>query len=214
MRKALRVSLFFSMVLLFCSVSQAQFVKGVGIMGGAVYSNQKFLNNELPYKRNQGWRFGGTGSVFMEYIDHSYIRMISEVQFMQMGSRTEVPFPAASRQNYISWGQWLKFRQELYDVTPYFLFGPKYQFLFSSNVPDFKMYHFGAYAALGMEFLYKRPWIFLVELGYDNDITNSRFADKFETRNKAFVLRAGLYYEIKRKAKGCRTRPGVMPTLD
>jgi hypothetical protein len=54
-----------------------------------------------------------------------------------------------------------------------------------------------------MEFLYKRPLIWLVEVGYDWDITPAMKTDKYQARNNALILRAGVKWEIKKKARGC-----------
>ncbi len=65
--------------------------------------------------------------------------------------------------------------------------------------------HFSMYAGIGMEFLYKRPWIFFVEAGYDHDINRALKQEFIAITNKTICLRVGLKYQIEKKAKGCRT---------
>jgi hypothetical protein len=65
--------------------------------------------------------------------------------------------------------------------------------------------HFSMYAGIGMEFLYKKPWIFIAELGYDHDINRALKQEFIAITNKTICLRLGIKYQIKKKAKGCRT---------
>jgi hypothetical protein len=151
----------------------AQFFQGVGIMAGANLSNQRWQIDTIDYNKNQKYKFGFNGSLFVEYINHEYVRMITEAQYFQEGSKSKVT-GSSIKTDYACFNNFLKLRQELYDVTPYFLIGPKFKYLIAQGgIAGFKAMHFSMYTAIGMEFLYKRPWIFLAELGYDHDINRA-----------------------------------------
>jgi len=193
-------------LLVFCSVFstcvQAQFIKGFGLTLGGTASWQKWKDQETGKTARGKFIFGGNGAVFAEMIDHEYYRWQSEIQFMMKGSKRTM---AADRVNlqYLCWGNYLKLRQELYDVTPYLLLGPKVEYLLNTSFPGFKQIHPVLFSALGMEFLYNRPFIWLVELGYDWDISPAMNTEKYRVKNNALILRAGIKWEIKKKARGC-----------
>jgi hypothetical protein len=183
----------------------AQFIKGIGIMGGVNMSNQRWQIDTTDYNKNQKFKFGFNGSLFVEYINHEYIRMVTEVQYFQDGSKSRL-FGNTIGNNYVCFNNFLKLRQELYDVTPYFLIGPKFKYLVGeSGFTGFRPMHFSMYAGIGMEFLYKKPWIFIAELGYDHDINRALKQEFIAITNKTICLRLGIKYQIKKKAKGCRT---------
>jgi hypothetical protein len=185
--------------------AKAQFFQGVGISLGANLSNQRWQIDTLDYNQNQKFKFGFNGSLFVEYINHEYVRMITEVQYFQEGSKSKLT-ENTIKTDYFCFNNFLKLRQELYDVTPYFLIGPKFKYLFSqSGFTGFRPMHFSMYAGIGMEFLYKRPWIFFTELGYDHDINRALKQEFAAITNKTISLRVGIKYQIEKKVKGCRT---------
>lgn len=191
-------------------ISKAQFIKGFGATAGATFSNQKWYeqNPENQYKLK--YKAGGNGSLFVEYIDHKYYRMISELQYNMKGARGrrdsigEFKYKA----NYFSFNNFFKIRQELYDVTPYALIGPRLEFLLNSNIPTMRSMHLTASGGIGMEFLYKRPWIFFAEVQYNPDVMKARNADFLKIRQNAWEIRAGIKYERKKKADCPRPRGG------
>jgi hypothetical protein len=191
---------------IFCvNDSKAQFFQGVGLTLGANMSNQRWQIDTLDYNQNQKFKFGFSGSVFVEYINREYVRMITEVQYFQEGSKSKITGNTI-KTDYACFNNFLKLRQELYDVTPYFLIGPKFKYLVGqSGIAGFRPMHFSMYAGIGMEFLYKRPWIFFVEAGYDHDINRALKQEYIAITNKTICLRVGLKYHIKKKVKGCRT---------
>lgn len=180
----------------------AQFFKGVGASIGATASWQKWKDLESGAHQRGKIIFGGNGALFAEMVDHEYYRWQTEFQWGMKGSKRTLVAPRVNLQ-YLSWGNYLKLRQELYDVTPYLLIGPKIEYLLSSNFAGFKQFHPVLFSALGMEFLYKRPFIWFVEAGYDWDILPAMKTDKYQARNNALILRAGVKWEIKKKARGC-----------
>ena len=193
--------------------AKAQFFQGVGITLGANMSNQRWQIDTINYNKNQNFLFGFSGSLFVEYINHQYVRMITEVQYFQEGSKSKF-LNNTIKTDYACFNNFLKLRQELYDVTPYFLIGPKFKYLIGqSGIAGFKQMHLSIYAGIGMEFLYKRPWIFFVETGYDHDINRALKQEFIAITNKTICLRVGLKYQIEKKVKSCRTG-GFRPDLN
>ncbi len=193
--------------------AKAQFFQGVGITLGANMSNQRWQIDTINYNKNQNFLFGFSGSLFVEYINHQYVRMITEVQYFQEGSKSKF-LNNTIKTDYACFNNFLKLRQELYDVTPYFLIGPKFKYLMGqSGIAGFKQMHLSMYAGIGMEFLYKRPWIFFVETGYDHDINRALKQEFIAITNKTICLRVGLKYQIEKKVKSCRTG-GFRPDLN
>ncbi len=180
----------------------AQFFKGFGATIGGTASWQKWKDVESGASGKGKIIFGGNGALFAEMIDHEYYRWQTEFQWIMKGSKRNMVAPRVNLQ-YLSWGNFLKLRQELYDVTPYLLVGPKIEYLLNSNYGGFKLLHPVLFSALGMEFLYKRPFIWLVEVGYDWDMMPALKTDKYQAKNNALILRAGVKWEIKKKARGC-----------
>lgn len=194
----------FSLCLIQTKVN-AQFFQGIGLTLGANMSNQRWQVDSINYNKNQKFKFGFNGSIFVEYINHEYIRMITEVQYFQEGSKSRFN-GSTIKTDYACFNNMLKLRQELYDVTPYFLIGPKFKYLVgSAGIGGFRSMHFSMYSGIGMEFLYKRPWIFLAEIGYDHDIYRALKQEMIAITNKTISLRVGIKFQIEKKVKGCRT---------
>ncbi len=197
------ISCIISLVIL--NEAKAQFFQGIGVTLGANMSNQRWQIDTINYNKNQNFLFGFSGSFFVEYINHQYVRMITEVQYFQEGSKSKF-LNNTIKTDYACFNNFLKLRQELYDVTPYFLIGPKFKYLMGqSGIGGFKQMHLSMYAGIGMEFLYKRPWIFFVETGYDHDINRALKQEFIAITNKTICLRIGLKYQIEKKVKSCRT---------
>lgn len=191
--------------ILWSNNSKAQFFQGVGLTLGANMSNQRWQIDTLDYNKNQKFKFGFSGSLFVEYINHEYVRMITEVQYFQEGSKSKITGNTI-KTDYACFNNFLKLRQELYDVTPYFLIGPKFKYIVAQGgFAGFRAMHFSMYAGVGMEFLYKRPWIFLAEVGYDHDINRALKQEFVAITNKTIGLRVGVKYQIEKKVKGCKT---------
>ncbi len=187
----------------------AQFIKGFGATAGATFSKHRWLqtNPEANFKKN--YKAGGNGSLFVEYIDHKYYRMITELQYNMKGAIENLDTLKGFKYkaNYISLNNFFKIRQELYDVTPYALAGPRVEYLLNSNVPEMRKLHLTASAGIGMEFLYTRPWILFAEVQYNPDAMSARNANDLKIRQNAWEIRVGVKYERKKKAN-CPTPSG------
>ena len=180
----------------------AQFIKGFGATLGATFSKHKWFESNPDAIFKKKYKPGANASVFVEYIDHKYYRMISELQYNMKGARENSGALSGLRYtaNYFSFNNFFKIRQELYDVTPYALAGPRLEFLLNSNIPGMRPVHLTASAGIGMEFLYTRPWIIFAEVQYNPDAMKARNADVLKIRQNAWEIRVGLKYERKKKA--------------
>lgn len=190
--------------------AKAQFIKGFGATLGATFSKQNWQQQIPSLEVKQKYKAGANGSLFVEYIDHKYYRMISELQYNMKGAKESRDTLSGFKYkaNYISFNNFFKIRQELYDVTPYALIGPRVEFLLNSNIPTMRTVHLTASGGIGMEFLYTRPWIFFAEVQYNPDVMRARNADILMIRQNAWEIRAGIKYERKKKADCPRPKGG------
>ena len=203
-------------VLIFCFLmvhfvsSKAQFIKGFGVTAGATFSRQKWIGTNPDFKDKLNYKPGGNTSIFMEYIDHKYYRMITELQFNMKGARDNRTLLSGYRYaaDYLSVNNFFKLRQELYDVTPYVLLGPRVEFLLSSNITQMRVAHVTASGGIGMEFLYTRTWILFAEVHYNPDAMSALRITDFKIRQNAWEIRVGVKYELKKKADCPRPRGG------
>jgi hypothetical protein len=200
----------------FCFMSlgaKGQFLNGYGLSAGLLYGNHRTLVNLDPaYSKNMKWRWGWHASAFIEYGGGEYLRWQTEAQWFRSGAYSTWWHERVPTRHLVL-GQYLKLRQELYDITPYALIGPRLEYLISSGYPGFRQIHFGAFAALGIEFLYRRPWIWFVEAGRTQDFTASYKSDPVSVYSKTWMLRIGIKREIAKKGKSCRSG-GLRPTFD
>jgi len=191
----------------------AQFFNGYGLSAGILYGNHRTLVNLDPaFSKNMKWRWGWHAAAFLEYGGGEYLRFQTEAQWFRSGAySTWWHQPVPTRHAVL--GQYLKLRQELYDVTPYVLIGPRLEYLFFSGYAGFRQIHFGAYGALGIELLYKRPLIFFAEAGRTQDISPSYHIDPVRVYSKTWLLRVGIKREIAKKGAACRSG-GLRPSFD
>ena len=183
-------------------VANAQFIKGFGASAGATFSRQKWKATNPDFVSQKKYIAGLNSALFVEYIDHKYYRMVSELQYNMKGARESIDTlkGVRYRANYLSFNNFFKIRQELYDVTPYALAGPRLEFLLNSNLASMRKVHLTASAGVGMEFLYTRPWIIFAEIHYNPDAMKALQITDFGIRQNAWEIRVGLKYERKRKA--------------
>ncbi len=177
----------------------AQGIQGVGITIGGTRSNQKW-NYQVPdIKVKQKYINGFNGSFFLEYLNNDYIRLITEIQFNQKGTKdNQVTNKGAKyRLNYFSFNNFLKIRQEGYDYTPYFLIGPRLEYLFTSNhILPMRPLHVSMSMGAGCEFMFWSPWVPFIELNFNPDLMKAYTVPTLDIKNKAFELRAGFKYVI------------------
>ncbi len=197
------------------SAGNAQFFQGFGVTLGGTYSNQKWmLNNDDDIR--QRYKLSFNGSVFAEMFDHDYTRWITEIEYNRKGYRQRFPVDdkGAVQANYVSWNNYLKFRQELYDVTPYWYIGPKVEYYLNGSMPvPMSQIHVTGATGIGIELISFDPWIWLLDFQWNPDIMPSFKQDPpaFEggipvpekIRHNAFELKLGVKFKGKRKRTTC-----------
>lgn len=167
--------LFLILFLAFGSQCVAQFIQGYGLMGGGTLARQKWkfyepANDVIKQKWKLGWNVSG----FVEYINHKYIRGISEIEYNRKGCIERFPIPdQRHKENFLTWNNYLKLRQELYDVTPYFLIGPRVEYLLSSTGTTFNKLNFSWSFGPGIEILKFDPWVIMFDYQYNPPIANA-----------------------------------------
>lgn len=206
-------NLFICLLVLLVLISvetRAQFIKGFGATAGATFSKHKWYQGNPESIAKKKYIAGANASGFIEYIDHKYYRMISELQYNMKGAREKNDSLGglSYRANYVSFNNFFKIRQELYDVTPYALAGPRVEFLLNSTISGMRTVHLTASGGVGMEFLYTRPWIIFAEIQYNPDVMKARNADLLSIRQNAWEIRVGLKYERKKKVDCPRPKGG------
>ena len=186
-------------LLLFFFKVKAQFLSGYGISIGGTRSTQLWNTNTSDKTDMMKYRFGLNGSVFLEMLSDPNIKWISEFQFNQKGAK-EIPYNSeilSSRTNYISFNNFLKYRLEGYDFSPYVLAGPRLEYLLNANGPlDYSKFHAGISFGLGSEFNFKDPWILFTEFHFNPDIGKSFHSEVLDVKNRAYELRVGVKYNL------------------
>lgn len=203
------------LLILACSLqANAQFFQGFGVTLGGTYSTQRWkLSNDESIR--QRYKLSYNGSVFVEMFEHEYIRLITEIEYNRKGARMRYPVDDRSpiKANYVSLNNFLKFRQELYDVTPYWYIGPKIEYALS---PGYSPLHVSGATGIGIELLKWDPWIWFADFQWNPDIMPSMKASGGTTtdvvpppvftnriRHNAFLLRIGVKFLGKPKRTKC-----------
>ena len=179
------------------------FVVGYGVTIGGTRATQKWDYQLQDVSEKMKYRNGFNGSIFGEFLSHDIFSWISELQYNQKGAKVTFldSTQFKSRTNYLSFNNFLKMRSEGYDINLYFLFGPRIEYLVSSNGPvNFNKLHLSASAGVGCDFNFLDPWILFTELHYNPDITKSYSSPGIDIKNRAWELKIG----IKRNLKSSR----------
>lgn len=177
----------------------AQFLQGVGVMGGITWSKQKWKFKEgvtepedLELKRIL--RFNGC--LFAEFINSPYVRWRTEIQYNQKGTK-EILLDQTIRNktNYLCWNNFLVLRTELYSIVPYILFGPRVEYLLSSSPQSgLQKLHITASGGAGIELVTYGNWKPMIEAHYNPDITKSYKSSIVDFKHDALELRVGIKY--------------------
>lgn len=206
-RKFLFFTLLSSMVLLPAALF-GQFVKGFGLMAGAQSSRQIwFGETPVPARTTGFWSLGPNAALMIELGRHEFFRWQSEFQWMPKNSRLAgVP----SRLGFVNWGNFLKVRQELYDVTPFLLAGVKTEYPYIG--PPGSVLTASLSAGLGIEILIWRPVIMVLDAGYDYNPIDAVSTASQSARTRAVWIRLGIKREVRPKSKSCFPR-GTPPMI-
>lgn len=197
------------------SSSYPQFIKDYGVkVGGTMsrlkweYSQSLHISNFEPDNK-VGFNFG----VFAEFLDVSYLRIVTELNFVQKGTQKELPVTAADSPdgngntvlwklgiNYLNLSILLKPNIELGIIKPYLLVGPRFDYEINKSVSndelssfdDYKKSRFGIKLGLGSEVkaIGKR---FLFEFVYDHDFSEIYKNENVNVTTSSFDFRIGIF---------------------
>ena len=209
--KRLITSISFIIIGLFSA--HAQFLNAFGISGGLTLARQKWLftpPEQSSFAQKKNFLFGFNGSVFAEFLEDENYRWISELEFNQKGCRDKTEGNFKNRLQYISWNNYLKYKWEIYQGFPYFLAGPKLEYLFSQSLESpplaasFHHLHGSLDLGAGFEWISFYPFKFFSELHYNPDVYLKAYkTDYLVARNRAWEIRVGVKYQRSRKKESC-----------
>ena len=203
--------LFLTLLVLQVYAAKAQFMQGIGIMGGITVPRQKWwvTTSEGDNKERHKYiwvRFNG--ELFAEFINHDYINWRTEFQYSMKGTKHK-PTGEKNKVSYIAWNNFLKVKVETYRGYPYFLIGPRVEYLLSQATPSipngFSQLHFSWSVGAGFEFITYGQLKPLIEFHYNPDINYAEKADLLDVKNRALELRVGLKYVF----EGTKSCPAV-----
>lgn len=184
----------------------AQFFKGIGLTAGGTKAKQKWFlqmhgaSTNIVKKKNI---FGFNGSLRAEFIDSDIVRWVSEFQFNQKGCKDRTDSSTyKNRLNYICWNNFLKMQFETFDGYPYFLIGPRVEYMLSQSIQSplitdsFKKFNFSWSAGIGFEKIVFSYWKPFIELHYNPDtfFYYAYQAAPLDIRNRVWELRIGLIF--------------------
>ncbi len=199
MKKGLLIFLFTNCLL---ATANCQFLQGIGIMGGITYARQKWWTDmpdgsTLIEKHKHLLRFNG--EVFLEFIDNPNIRWRTEFQYNQKGTKY-IETGDKNKLDYICWNNFIEFRGETYNGYPYFLAGPRVEYLLAQSTPSLPAssatLHFSWSVGVGWEFVAFSNWKPIVELHYNPDFNYAYDTDPIRTKNRAYELRVGFKIDL------------------
>ncbi len=94
----------------------------------------------------------------------------------------------------------LKYKQATGNLTPYVAIGPRFDLLVNKQITGldkqifegYKKNVFGASVGVGTEINQIFPFVFLVEIQYNQDITKSYASEFLNVTNRTFDLQVGI----------------------
>jgi len=188
-----------AMILSLSTSLNAQFLSGYGFTAGGTGATEVFDFENSTKGLKMKHRYGFNASVFLEFFSHPNMKWLSELQFNQKGAR-DILFQGNlqdSRTNYLCFNNFLKYRIEGYDFSPYVLAGPRLEYLVGKSGPyNYNKLHYSVSVGLGSEFNFKDPWIYFVEFHYNPDVSKSYSDKEVKIVNRAVELRLGIKYNL------------------
>ena len=171
--------LIFAIVLFSSFSASAQFLYSLGVAAGISYGKENWSNEQ--WATQEHYLLGFNGSVIAVFFSDDNFQWQSEFMYNQLGTKEEVVTNNFTNQtNYISFNNYLKINYPLFNFIPYFLIGPRVEYLFSRSVGVFPdaiggMYSFHVSGAAGVGvskicFSHFKPF---AEFFYNRDIMPS-----------------------------------------
>lgn len=185
------------------STAQAQLMRGYGIKGGAVSSNQSWhsVNSSTNLPTSDRWGFTLAG--FLEFLNFPFLSSLLEAQYTQKGMIVTLPLVSVAepydpplyatyrpRIDYLSILLLLKLRPPIDLVRPYVIVGPRLDLYilerddrFYFNTHQFEPSDFGLVMGIGIEL--EHPIPILVEFRYNPNYSDSLVDNFNSVRNRS-----------------------------
>lgn len=190
--------------------ANAQFVNGLGFMPGVTFSNQKLTDAAADTTSAKKYVLGFSGTFFMEFFEHKYLRWQSELQYSQKGAKQEFPNgDLTNKLQYASWNNYLKVRYEMLRIIPFVLVGARLEYKLAQDIElleftdKFEALHGSFAVGGGVEFVSFGNIKFIADVIYNPDFTNAYSSGPFTAKNNNFEARLGLKYQFKRASGAC-----------
>ncbi|MBN8702004.1 MAG: outer membrane beta-barrel protein [Bacteroidetes bacterium] len=203
--------MFLVLITHFTLSTNAQFVRGIGIMGGVTFAKHKFEFKNPDAIEKKKFVFGFNGELFGEFGRGEYIRWQSEFQYNQKGSKDKTDSTTyKNKLAYVCWNNYLKIRYELFGGIPYLLIGPRIEYKLSEAmqsptvVSSFKNFQFSPSFGAGWEFVTYSNIKPIVEVHYNPDMyLNAYKTTPLDIKNRAWEIRVGLKYLLGNASEDC-----------
>lgn len=192
----------------------SQFIKNYGMQIGITSANQEYSGSAFPLAEiDLKRRLGFLGGFQIEWLDVSYISIITQIEYIQKGMGIEGIFTGQnspeplgtmtdySRLDYLSLPVLLKLSLRHKPITPYVITGPRYDYLLNYEsefmyyvFDNFRKGVYGGVIGIGIESNFPKLIKLTLELRYNLDFTNSLKLEGKEAKNNTFDLRLGYYF--------------------
>ncbi|HSY76847.1 MAG TPA: hypothetical protein VK890_08325 [Bacteroidia bacterium] len=184
-------------------------LSGIGIAGGLTYGTQLW-DPEGPLGQER-YILRTNIAAIAEFFHHPIYRWRAELGYNLMGTTELLYIPAGqkvkNKTNYISFNNYLKINFRQTGFVPYFLIGPRIEYLlirraaiYQDVIHNFYPFHVTGAIGIGAELMWKSSFRPFAELLYNHDIMASYYsyyADGLTPTTidyNAFELRIGLKY--------------------
>jgi Outer membrane protein beta-barrel domain len=208
---------FLTLLLVSQLFAKAQFVNGIGLMGGISYSNQRFITTNPNFTDAKKYVLGYNGDLFIEFFNHKRFRWQTEFQYNQKGSKDEQPTgDLINKLEYGCWNNYLKIRYEMLRIIPFVLIGPRLEYAISQSIESpgfvdkFQTIHGSLAVGAGIEFVTYGQLKFITDFIYNPDITKSYASLPLNAYNNNFELRIGLKLQFGRAKTHCNVPTSIM----
>ncbi len=157
---------------------KAQMLSAVGAAVGITYGTHEW--NPSAFNTQERYLLGFNAAGLVEFFHNPTFRWRVEAEYNQMGSKELIYSTLTNRTTYITLNNYLKIQYRLVHIMPYFLIGPRVEYLLSNGpqvypsiIGAFPKFWFTAAAGVGVEFINKSLFRPFIEGFYNRDILPS-----------------------------------------
>ena len=203
MKSIITLIIFFAIL---TSSGEAQIIRSYGLKVGTIAASQFFdYNINVTNPTTTRWGFDGGG--FVEFLNVPYFSLLAELSYVQRGysSTLKVSTPAQPqgtgeyvtirpRVDYVSLPLMAKVRFEAEEVIPYFMVGPRFDFLLGTNNSslDYSPTDIGMTFGAGAQLSFFSPTQFLVEGRFSPSFTKAFEGRYLTVKNNSFEILIGM----------------------